>query len=93
MIAHERTQPAPADRSQSEAARRSAGRGTDEHAPEPLAYGYDELVKVTSLGRRTLERLVSTHQFPKPRTCGKRTLFLASEVLAWLQQLPQRGEG
>ena len=90
MIANERTQSAPAGRSQSEAARRSAGRGT---VSQPLAYGYDELVAVTSLSRRTIERLVSTGQFPKPRKLGKRTLFLADEVQAWLRKLPQGEEG
>jgi excisionase family DNA binding protein len=59
------------------------------NAPEPLAYGYDELTAVVGLGRRTIERMVSMGEFPAPRKRGKRTLFLADEVRAWLQQLPK----
>ena len=89
MIAHERTQPTPADRSQSEAARRSAGRGTSE-PDQALAWGYREVAKATSLSRRTIEKLVATGQFPQPHVAGgKRLLFDVDEVRTWLKNLPR----
>ena len=60
--------------------------------PAALSYGYRELCAVTGLARRSIERLIATGRFPRPRKSGRRTLFLADEVQAWLQSLPTRGD-
>lgn len=55
-----------------------------------LAWSYKDTAKATALSRRTIEKLVSSGQFPQPRVVnGKRLLFVVEEVRAWLQALPR----
>lgn len=59
-------------------------------AIEALGWTYRQTAHATSLSRRTIEKLVSSGQFPQPRVVnGKRLLFVVEEVRAWLQALPR----
>lgn len=55
-----------------------------------LGWSYRQTALATSLSRRTIEKLVSSGDFPQPRVVnGKRLLFVVEEVRAWLQALPR----
>lgn len=57
---------------------------------QAIAWSYKQTAKATALSRRTIEKLVSSGQFPQPRVVnGKRLLFVVEEVRAWLQALPR----
>ena len=95
MIAHERTQPAPADRSQSEAARRSAGRGTAERGPEPRVELTDipEMVAASKVAKRlrvsvdVLLRMSDQKQFARYYVFGRRKKYRLDEVTQSLRTL------
>lgn len=58
-----------------------------------LAWTYNDVVRETGLGRRTIEKMVSNGQFPAPREATgqqrKTLLFDVDEVRAWFRSLPR----
>lgn len=54
------------------------------------AYSVAEVAEVTSLRRTTIFELAKTGQL-KATKCGRRTLFLATDVAAFLTELQARG--
>ena len=51
---------------------------------DKLAWSVREVAAMVGLGERTIWRMVDLGTFPKPRCFGRRKLWLASEVKAWL---------
>jgi prophage regulatory protein len=50
----------------------------------------DELPEVVKLSLRTIEEEIRQGRFPKPRqTSGRRVAWLASDVDAWMESLPE----
>jgi excisionase family DNA binding protein len=54
------------------------------------AYGVPEAVAVLSIGRTSLYELIKTGRL-KATKCGRRTLFLAPDIAAFLSNLPPAG--
>lgn len=56
---------------------------------EPLYVDIDEAVRLTTLGRSTIEAEIRAGNFPKPRVLTtRRTAYLFSEVKAWALSRP-----
>lgn len=55
---------------------------------EKLALTYREVCQFVGLSRRTIVRLVSTHQFPSPKIVGGRRLFSTAAVREWFDRQP-----
>jgi excisionase family DNA binding protein len=55
---------------------------------EKLAYGVDDTSTLLSLGRTSLYEFVKSGDL-RATKCGRRTLFLASDVAAFLAKLQQ----
>ena len=55
--------------------------------PELLDIG--DIARLTKLGRRTIYRLVAEGKFPKQRHVGRRSLWKADDVAAWVDSLPE----
>lgn len=55
-------------------------------AIEPMQFGWPELVIATAMPRRTIEKLISSGEFPRPtRYVGKRPYWLPSVVRQWVE--------
>lgn len=48
-----------------------------------------DVVKITSKPRTSVYLAVSRGAFPAPRKSGRRTVWLASEIDAWMASLPR----
>lgn len=55
---------------------------------EPLAVGMDDLMKMTGLGRSTINKAVADGSL-KARQNGRRRLYLMEDVRSWLENLPR----
>jgi excisionase family DNA binding protein len=51
---------------------------------EPLLYDFEALAAVLSLGDRTLRRMDAAREIPGRVTVGRRVLFRADVVRAWV---------
>lgn len=49
----------------------------------------DAVVSITSRSRRAIYRAVAAGTFPAPRKAGRRTVWLVSEIQAWMAALPR----
>jgi predicted DNA-binding transcriptional regulator AlpA len=49
-----------------------------------------EVLELTGLSFPSLWERIRRNQFPAPRMMGTRTVWLRSEIVAWLQGLPKR---
>jgi excisionase family DNA binding protein len=58
---------------------------------EPLAYGIEEAVAVTSIGRTTIFEAIRRGELVG-RKLGKRTIILGDDLRAWLEALPRAGK-
>ena len=58
------------------------------HLPK-LAYGIDEAVQATGLGRTRLYAAIKENR-PHPRKYGRRTIILATELQSFLESLPEQ---
>jgi prophage regulatory protein len=56
----------------------------------PRLIGRPELLEMTSLSYAYIWRMMTENRFPRPREVGGRSLWLESEVLGWIAQLPKR---
>ena len=63
-------------------------------AVEKLALNIHEVCEITGMGRRTVEKLVSMGEFPKPHRIRCTTLqrWDVSEVRAWFEAQPRQGD-
>lgn len=50
-----------------------------------VALSLPDVIRKTALGRSSLYALMLAGQFPKPAKVGKRSIFNAAEVDAWLE--------
>lgn len=58
-------------------------------AVEPLYVDIEEAVRLTTLGKSTIEAEIRAGNFPKPRQLtSRRTAYLFSEVKHWAQNRP-----
>lgn len=48
----------------------------------------DAVVAITSKSRRSIYREAAAGTFPAPRKSGRRTVWLASDITAWMATLP-----
>ena len=51
---------------------------------DPLLIGKEHVARMTSLSVRTIERLVSTGQFPRPVRLGRRRLWDRQKLEQWI---------
>jgi hypothetical protein len=56
---------------------------------EPVAYGIDQAVQATGIGRTGLYEAIRSGQL-RARKYGKRTLILAPDLGAFLSSLPEK---
>lgn len=59
---------------------------------QKAAYGVPEVVAILSIRRTSLYELVKSGRL-RATKCGRRTLFLATDVAAFLASLPTAGGG
>lgn len=61
--------------------------------PEPVLVRYDQLASMgITLSRDTVRRLARKNLFPMPRRLGRHHIvFVASEIEAWIAELPVAG--
>lgn len=61
--------------------------------PKPLLIRYDQLAPMgITLSRDTIRRLARHNLFPMPRRLGRHHIaFVASEIEAWISELPVAG--
>jgi excisionase family DNA binding protein len=55
---------------------------------EKLALTYREVCQYVNLSRTTVAKLISMHEFPKPKCVGGRRLFSTAEVRFWFEGQP-----
>lgn len=55
-----------------------------------LALSFRDVTHEIGLCRRTIEKLVSSGQFPAPRRVGARLIFVGAEVRDWLSNQPPK---
>jgi excisionase family DNA binding protein len=60
----------------------------DATAAAPLMVGYAELIRMLSVSRRHVQRMVERGELPRPRASGMRRLFVLEEVLQAIEKLP-----
>ena len=48
---------------------------------------YSQLLAQIALSKREIQRRVASGRFPKPRKIGRRSLFVASEIQAFIESL------
>lgn len=56
--------------------------------PRPILIGYRDLCSLLGVSRRHLQRMVLRDELPKPRSMGKRRLFVFAEVMKAIDSLP-----
>ena len=55
---------------------------------DKFALNITEVAEMTTLGKRTISRLVDKGTFPKPRKVGHRTIWIRAEVRDWMLNAP-----
>ncbi|TCK43443.1 AlpA family transcriptional regulator [Paraburkholderia sp. BL8N3] len=59
----------------------------DRHVDKQRLIRVKEVLHTIGLGRTTLYALIKTGEFPEPRRVGKLSLWVESEVQAWIVRL------
>ena len=65
-------------------------RSTETYGPEKIAFSVKEAASLLSLGRTSLYLHVQSGRL-RPTKCGRRTLFLATDITAFLAALQEGG--
>ncbi len=54
--------------------------------------GWPQVLALVPLSKRDLQRRVAAGSFPQPRKLGRRALFVASEICAFIEKLKNGGK-
>ena len=65
---------------------------TKDVPPTEVAWTYREVRQAVKLARKTIDRMITRGEVPRPRSAGTKFLWDPEEVREWFRRLPRTGD-